>query len=113
MPNGRTGGFIMLRVDLEELVRAVSGSMIVGHLLGDGLPNRGGSASEVISLVKECSQERVAIEEQHRDSYIIHLSNEPIRWVSVASSSPLFLELRRRHSQWMAEHPGWKEWMGF
>jgi hypothetical protein len=55
--------------------------------------------------------DRVVVEEQYHDSYIIHFSDEPIRWLSVGSGSPLFLELRRRHAQWAAEHPagtaGW------
>jgi hypothetical protein len=113
MPNGRSGGFIMQIGDLKELIRASSGSTFVGHLFGRGLPARAGSASDVATLVDECPQDSVAVEEQHHDSYIIHLSNEPISWISVTSGSPLFPELRRRHAQWVAEHPGWSGWIAF
>ncbi len=55
MPNGRSGGFIMQIVDLKELVRAFPGSTFVGHVLGQDLSDRSGSASDVIALVEECS----------------------------------------------------------
>ena len=113
MPNGRSGGFVMQTGDLRKLVRAVSGSTIVGHLVGQALSNPSASASDVAPFVEECPQDPVAVEEQHHDSYIIHFSNEPIRWLSIGSGSPLFPELRRRHAQWMAEHPGWKDWIAF
>lgn len=44
--------------------------------------------------------------------YVIHISHEPrIILISVISQSPIFSELRRRHAQWMAEHPGWDGWI--
>ena len=113
MPNGRSGGFIMQTNDLKELIKAVSGTTFVGHLLVQGLTPRLGCASDVAPFVEECLQDRLAVEEQHHDSYIIHLSNEPIRWLSVGSGSSLFPELRRRHAQWVAEHPGWNGWVAF
>lgn len=113
MPNGRSGGFIMQTADLKGLIRALSGSTLVGHMLGHDLSNKSANALDVDPFVEACTQGSVAVEEQHHDSYIIHLGNKPITWISVTSGSPLFPELRQRHAQWMAEHPDWKDWMWF
>src|ERR1700687_5575314 len=113
MPNGRSGGFIRQSGRLKKLFRAGSGSPIIGHLVEQALSNPSACASDVAPFVEECPQDRVAVEEQDHDSYIIHFSIAPIRWLSIGSGSPLFPERRRRHAQWMAEHPGWKDWIAF
>jgi len=69
--------------------------------------------AEVLRLVEECPQERVAVEEQDHSSYIIHLSNEPVVWVCVQPDSPIFAGLKQRHGQWEIEHPNWDGWIGF
>jgi hypothetical protein len=113
MPNGRSGGFVIEKADLKQLVTAVLDSAVVGQLI-TGLVPRAASAAEISRCLEECSHERIAVEEQDKRSYIIHLRNQPdIMWVSVNSASPIFLELRQRHTQWMAEHPGWNGWIGF
>ena len=60
------------------------------------------------------SNDRIGVEEQDNGFYIIHVSNEPTMiWVLISSQSPIFSELRSRHVQWVAEHPGWNGWLGF
>jgi hypothetical protein len=69
-------------------------------------------ASEVSGFLQRHPLDIVAVEEQHRDSYIIHLG-ELNMWVSVRSESPLFAELKRRHDQYLADHPDWNGWVAF
>ena len=115
MPNGRTGGFIIELGDLKELVNSASEATVVGHILNQSQSMRPQPAAtaEALRFVNECKYERVAVEEQHRDSYIIHLSREPLIWLIVGPEHPLFEGLRQRHVQWMTGHPGWKGWFGF
>jgi hypothetical protein len=113
MPNGRSGGFVIETAGLKQLVTAVSDTEVVGQLT-TGLRPRAASAAEVAQCIGECRQDRVAVEEQHNAFYIIHFSNDPdVVWLSVNSESPIFVELRRQHAQWMAEHPGWDGWIAF
>ncbi len=114
MPNGRSGGFMIETAYLKELVKAVSDTAVVGHMVVLPLPIRAANAAEVTGFVEECAHERVAVEEQDHKSYIIHLSNEPkLKWLVVGPESPIFLEIQQRHAQWMTEHPDWKGWMAF
>ena len=114
MPNGRSGGFVIKTADLKEMVKAVSDAAVVGQMVVLRLPFRAANAAEVTRFVEECQHDRVAVEEQDHKGYVIHLSNEPkIIWLLVSSESPIFLEIRQRHGQWMTEHPGWKGWEAF
>jgi hypothetical protein len=114
MPNGRSGGFLIKTADLKELVKTVSDTAVVGKMLVLHLPFRGANAAEVTRFVEACPDDHVPVEEQDHKSYIIHLSDEPkLLWLVVGSDSPIFLELRLRHTQWMTEHSGWKGWFAF
>jgi hypothetical protein len=114
MPNGRSGGFVIKTADLKELVKAVSDTDVVGQMALLPLSIRAANAAEVIRFVEECLHDRVAVEEQNHKGYIIHISNEPkLIWLMVGSESPIFLEIRQRHAQWMTEHPDWNGWMAF
>jgi len=107
MPNGRSGGFVLTTADLKGLVRGVSDAAAVGKIVVRPLPIRTADAAEVAQFVEECPHDRVNVEEQDHKSYIIHLSDEPkFIWLVVGSESPIFLEIRQRHAQWMSEHPG-------
>ena len=113
MPNGRSGGFVIETADLKRVVQSVSGDAVVGQLTTGSKP-QAASAVDVARLLQECPRHRIAVEEQDRVFYIIHISNEPDTiWVVVRSDSPIFLELRSRQAQWMAEHPGWNGWVAF
>jgi hypothetical protein len=120
MPNGRSGGFVIETADLEQLVQAVSSNGAIGKLLTSDLHQRQElglqpvQAEEIARLIEECPHRRFDVEEQDHAYYIVHISNEPNRvWVVISSQSPMFLELRDRHEQWMTDHPGWNGWMGF
>jgi hypothetical protein len=64
-------------------------------------------------LVDQCLHTRVAVEEQDDSVYVVHLGDEPTRWVVVGSESPLQAPLRQFHSQWNTEHPDRKDWTAF
>jgi hypothetical protein len=115
MPNGRTGGFIIDLDDLKQVVKSASETTVVGHILNQSQSSRPRPtvAAEAARFVDECKCQLIAVEEQHRNSYIIHLSREPLIWLVVGPEHPLFAVLRQRHGQWMTKHPGWKGWFGF
>jgi hypothetical protein len=114
MPNGRSGGFVIETADLKRLVKTVSDTTVVGHVAVLTTPIRAANAAEVIQFVDECPHDGVAVEEQDRKFYIVHLSNEPkLLWLVIGSESPIFLELQRRHLQWKTERPDWKGWIAF
>ena len=115
MPNGRSGGFVIETADLKQLVQAVSGDTVVGKLFTNGPNSPAACAAEIVQLIEDCPHERFPVEEQDRAYYIIHFSNDRnnIRWVVINSTSPLFTELRNRHTRWMAEHPSWLGWVEF
>lgn len=113
MPNGRSGGFVIEMADLKKLVQAVSGDTLVGQLSRGSKPLQTASATDITRCLEECPDERIEVEEQDLAFYVLHISNEPIFWLAVHSESPIFIELRNRHTRWMAEHPGWNGWIGY
>ena len=113
MPNGRSGGFIIEKADLLRLIATVANDELVGSLLTFPRP-REIRVGETVRAVEECPHNRIVVEEQDHSSYIIHVRNEPdALWIMIASSSPLFAELRRQHARWTSERPDWKGWIGF
>ena len=113
MPNGRSGGFVITTADLKELVKAIPDETVVGQMTVGSSPIRAATAAEAIRFVEECPNDGVAVEEQDHKFYILHLSNDPIVWLSIDPRSPIFLEIQRRHAQWRIEHPGWIGWIAF
>ncbi len=114
MPNGRSGGFVIGKADLKNLVKTFPDDTVLARVFEGSAQPRLANALETTRFVDECPNDRIAVEEQHQSSYIIHLRNEPeIIWLAVFSDEPLFLELHKRHQQWMTEHPDWKGWIGF
>ena len=118
MPNGRSGGFVIETADLRRLLEALTGNEVVGHLLTGSKPHRprrqAARVDEITRVIENCPHSRIAVEEQDYTFYIVHVSNEPeLVWVLISSESALFTELRRRHAEWVAEHPGWDGWIGF
>lgn len=114
MPNGRSGGFVIEKADLERLVEALRGGSVVAQIVIHSCPPRAADALELARFIDECPNDRIAVEEQHHEFYIIHLSNEPeLTWVLVDSETPLFSGLRQRHDRWATEHPDWMEWIAF
>ena len=114
MPNGRSGGFVIERIDLKNIVTTFPDETIVTRILTSTAASRPAGALETARLVDECTSDRIAVEEQDHVAYIIHLQNEPeIIWLSVRAEDPIFLELRQRHRQWTTEHPDWTGWIAF
>ena len=113
MPNGRSGGFVIETADLKRLLDAVPDDTVVGRLT-TGLKPEPARRQEIARLIEECPHSSINVEEQDHASYIVHLSRLPnLAFLVVSSGSPLFQELRRRHEQWMRDHPGWNGWIGF
>ena len=114
MPNGRSGGFVIEKADLKQIIKAFPDPTIVGKMRAYSSALRPADALEVARLVNECPNDRIAVEEQDHAFYIIHLSNKPeIIWVMVGAETPLFPELRQRHARWTTAHPEWKGWIAF
>jgi hypothetical protein len=115
MPNGRSGGFMIQKADLRELISAIPDSTMVGQIFVHSPRPRPVDASEATLLVEQCPHDLVAVEEQDHTAYVIHLSNEQPNfvWIALGPGSPIFPELRQRHTQWNNEHPNWKGWIAF
>jgi hypothetical protein len=114
MPNGRSGGFPLEKTELKRLLGVMSSDALLGHMVD--VPSKRilpVTTIQIAQLVNECGSDLVAVEEQDGNSYIIHLNDKPVVWVMIGTTSPIFHELRHRHSQWMTEHPGWKGWIAF
>jgi hypothetical protein len=113
MPNGRSGGFVIETNDLKRLIEAVTGNAVVGRLTTGSKPHDA-RVDEIAQVIEKCPHNRIAVEEQDHAFYIIHISNAPdVVGIVILSESPLFVELRRRHAIWMAEHPDWNGWIAF
>ncbi|MGA2420379.1 MAG: hypothetical protein ABSG69_09865 [Candidatus Acidiferrum sp.] len=111
MPNGRSGGFMMNATEWKVLAEVVAEQTMIGKIC-DGGAIRAVTLADVIRLIETSSRERLTVEEQHHDSYIVHINNEPqILWIVVGPESPIFPELQKLHARWMAEHPGWNGWI--
>jgi hypothetical protein len=114
MPNGRSGGFVIEKADLKNLVKTIPDATVIARILSSSAEPRPLDAVETSRLVGECLNDRIAVEEQHHDCYIIHLTNEPENiWLMVGPMAPIFLELRERHRRWTTEHPDWHGWIAF
>jgi hypothetical protein len=114
MPNGRSGGFIIDKADLKQMLRAMQVSIATTKADELSSPHDSTDVLELARLVEACPSDRIAVEEQDHLSYIIHLSDEPEAiWFAVGPNTPIFVELRERHKRWAHEHPGWNGWIAF
>ena len=106
---GRWPGFIIETADLRQLLDAVTGDAVVGELI-TGADARGARADEILARIEKWTRTRLAVEQQQdHASYLIHAGigiQRVITWIGFPPESPLFVELRRRHTEWTAEHPG-------
>jgi hypothetical protein len=113
MPNGRSGGFLLDKAELKRLITTMPQTEVVGDVLtGPTLP-KPSSGAELTALMEQCQLDLVAVEEQDRQCYVIHVSNDPIIWIVVGSKSPILAALRECHAQWSTKHPDSKDWMAF
>ena len=114
MPNGRSGSLFLGKGELARWLSGLEGSEIVGISIALLVSGRspGVSVESVAGLLANCRADRIAVEEQDNNDYIIHLdcpldgeSTDTDKWVLVRPDSPLFEELRREHKrqgQWGA-----------
>ena len=112
MPNGRSGGFVIEKTALAGLFKAMLESTGVTVAFGGSRP-RPIDALEIVTLIERCPNDRLAVEEQDHTWRIIHVSNEPVIWITVLPQSQIFPEIRERHKDWTAANPGWNGWIAF
>ena len=77
MPNGRSGGFIIDKADLKQMLRVLQVSIAATKVSDLPSPDDPTDVLELARSVEECPNDRIAVEEHDHLSYIIHLSNEP------------------------------------
>ena len=109
MPNGRSSSFSVSRHDFEHLLNAIPTDTVVGKLLSGphrDRPFHALNASEARQLFAGHVRDRVFVEEQYQNYYIIHLTkgDRPATWIVVREDSPLFAELRRHQAMAVARH---------
>src|SRR6185436_4858934 len=112
MPNGRSGGFLIPRNELEDLLNGLSDHPVLGRALTKPADARSWSdldAAAVVTILGTFAGARVWVEEQDHSYYVLNLdreaheSGEPEawKWIVVSSESPLFEQLRECHQrQW-------------
>ena len=81
--------------------------------MGDDPRPRPIDASEMVKILERCPHDRLAVEEQDHHWYIIHISNQPIIWVTIGPESQVYREIRERHKQWETANPRWNGWIAF
>ena len=95
MPNGRTGGFLVGRGELETLLRALPPDTVIGKTNGTSV-----TAAQALISVAADPHEEILIEEQDHAWYLIHVSP----WISAGATTELFQHLRERQAEWL-KHP--------
>ena len=118
MPNGRSGGFLIRRTDLEQLLHALPHQSLLGRALAEPLgPTHTWvdvDAAAAITVLSNFVGTRVWVEEQDHAYYVLHLDKEvqeggepeTAKWILVSPESPLFGPLRDRHQR------NWRHWVG-
>jgi hypothetical protein len=94
MPNGRSGGFEIVRKELKSILESFPNDAVVGHSIHTSM-----TAAEALALVEKHGKTKVGIEEQDGSWYIAHLST----WIVVGRSSPLYESFRRCHARWLED----------
>ena len=97
MPNGRSGGFAITRIDLEYLLSSLPPATIVGTSF---ILLRSVSAVEAIRALNDHPKESVGVEEQDQADYIIHAGGTNT-WIVVTPDKPIYSRLRQQHRQWL------------
>ena len=98
MPNGQTDIFRVARSEFAQLLNGLGSGTVRGLVLGaEGW--RDYSAAEAIRTVEEAVAPSLLVEEQHGDSYIVHIGPDTRRFlIEVSVTSPLHAELQRIHA---------------
>lgn len=96
MPNGRSGGFLIERNRLHELLRALPQGTVIGKTEAGTV-----TAGQAATVVARQSDQQIRIEEHDHAWYLIHLSE----WISVDAATELHSRLRECHAQWLEAPP--------
>jgi hypothetical protein len=114
MPNGRSGGFGILRSELQQLLNSLVDHAVLGHTLAALInarrlsrPAAGIGSTAAMELLDSFRGNEVWVEEQDNSVYVVHLDNEvhedgdpdPQRWIIIPPDSPLFGPLREFHQR--------------
>jgi hypothetical protein len=94
MPNGRSGGFLIGRDRLQELLRPLSPEAVIGKT-GTGTV----TVERAAALVAQHDDPQIRVEEHDHAWYLIHLTD----WISVDAASQLHARLRECHGEWRPE----------
>ena len=117
MPNGHSGGFLIGRTDLEQLLHVLPKQSVLGRALAEPFPRPHSwvdvDAAAAIAVLGNFVGTRIWVEEQDHAWYILHLDQEvakggepdTTKWIMVGPESPLFGPLRDRH-----QHK-WRHWV--
>lgn len=95
MPNGRSGGFLLGRAELEHLLSQHDDLTEFGRFV----QGRAVTVFDVKRLLKKKKWGKVIIEEQEGSWYIVHLKE----WVVVRGNSPFYQSLRSAHRNFAAD----------
>jgi hypothetical protein len=101
MPNGRSGGFLISRADLEQLLRDVPSDAEIGKTLSSRV-----TTAEFIRMLRKQRKNEIVIEEQDNAWYIVHLGVHLSAWITVDESSLVHSSFRKCHAQWVRARPG-------
>ena len=104
VPNERSGGFWITKVQLEMLLGELPGDREVGIL---GMQTATAAEVKRVLSRQDPQIEKFPVEEQDHIDYIVHLGalsrrdgvDHAWNWLSVRENSPIYRSLRRRHSQ--------------
>jgi hypothetical protein len=106
MPNGRTGGFKMLRAELEILLGGFDQHVEIGrslaavrNALSFSAPPVNLTVAGALAILRESRLREISIEEHDYEAYLVQFEPnlDPDKWVVVVTTSPLFTPLRERH----------------
>jgi hypothetical protein len=95
MPNGRSGSLFIEKAALGRWLSGLAGAQIVGHVLASRTTGRPAeiSAETVSEILAVYPADRIAVEEQDRTAYVIHLYHpfdmdppDPEKWILVSFS---------------------------
>ena len=105
MPNGRSGGFGLIKATLDQILCALPANAVIGR----STVSREVNVSAVLRMVFEYPVDVIWVEEQDYHWYIMHLQPDDAdppnaeKWIMVSSESPLFKDLRREHLKFEGE----------
>ena len=113
MTNGRSGGFLIRKSDLEELLNRLAEGAVAGYTVASLIKERsspshtaeGCDRATLNEMLKAFDGKQVWVEEQDSKVYVLHLDWEvqverdpdPQKWILIKPGSPLFAALRERH----------------